>query len=79
MSSEPIRVEEVDALPRTREGTRLGLTVAHDRRDDQVGVVEGRAEGVRQDVAQLSSLVDRAGRRHADMAGDPARRRELPE
>ena len=54
------RVEEADALPRALERPGLRLAVADDGDDDQVGVVERRAEGVRQHVAELAALVDRA-------------------
>ena len=73
------RVEELDALPRALERPGLRLAVADDRDDDEVGVVERRAEGVHEHVAELAALVDRAGRRHADVARDAARRRELAE
>ena len=70
------RVEEAGALPGAGQRPRLRLAVADHRGDDQVRVVEGRAEGVRQHVAQLAALVDRARRLHADVARDPARGRE---
>ena len=70
-------IEEADPLPRALQRRRLGLAVADDAGDEQIGVVERRAEGVHERVAELAALVDRAGRRHADVAGDPARRREL--
>ena len=60
-------------------GAGLGLAVADHAGDEQVGVVEGRAEGVDEHVAELAALVDRAGRRHADVARDAARRGELAE
>ena len=47
--------------------------------DEQVGVVERRAEGVRERVAELAALVDRARRLGRDVARDPARERELAE
>ena len=62
-------------LGRQRAG--LGLAVADDAGDDQVRVVEGRAVGVRQRVAELAALVDRAGRLGRDVAGDAAGEREL--
>ena len=71
------RVEEADALPGALERAGLGLAVADDAGDQQVGVVEGGAEGVDERVAELAALVDRARGRHADVARDPARGREL--
>jgi hypothetical protein len=73
------RVEEPDPLPRAFERAGLGLSVADDGHHDEVGVVEGRAEGVDQHVAELAALVDRARRRCTDVAGDAAGGRELPE
>ena len=71
------RIEEADPLPRALERRGLGLAVADDAGDEQVGVVERGAEGVHERVAELAALVDRARRRDADVAGDPAGRREL--
>ena len=58
-------------------GAGLGLAVADHAGDEQVRVVERGAERVHERVAELAALVDRAGRRHADVARDPAGRREL--
>ena len=66
-------------MPARRERPGLGLAVADDARDEQVGVVEGGAVGVRERVAELAALVDRAGRLGRDVARDPARERELAE
>jgi hypothetical protein len=72
-------VEELVGVPARRERSGLGLTVTHDRRDDQVGVVEGGAVGVGEGVAQLTTLVDRARGLRGHVAGDPAGKGELPE
>ena len=66
-------------MPTGRQRSRLRLAVAHHAGDDQVGVVEGRAIGVRQGVAQLAALVDRAGRLGRDVAGNAAGPGELAE
>ena len=73
------RVEELVAVPAGGQRPGLGLAVADDAGDDQVGVVEGRAVGVRQGVAQLAAFVDRAGRLRRDVAGNAAGERELRE
>jgi hypothetical protein len=70
-------VEEADPLPRALQRGGLRLAVADDAGDEQVGVVERGTEGVDERVPELAALVDRAGRRDADVAGDPARRGEL--
>ena len=71
------RVEIGDPLPGALQGSGLGLTVADHAGDEQVRMVEGGTEGVDQGVTELAALVDRARSRHADVAGDPARGREL--
>jgi hypothetical protein len=73
------RVQEADALPASLQGAGLRLAIAHHGGHDEVGVVEGGAEGVGEDVAELAALVDGAGRRHAHVARDAARGGELPE
>ena len=70
------RVQERDSLPRPLQRTGLGLAVAHHSQADQVGVVVGSAERVRQDIAEFATLVDRARRGDADVTGDAARRAE---
>ena len=59
-------------MPGGGGGARLGLAVADDAGDDQVGVVHRRAEGGRQRVAQLAALVDRAGDAGIEVAGEAA-------
>ena len=73
------RVQELVGVPARGQGTGLRLAVADDAADHQVGVVEGRAVGVRERVAQLAALVDGARRLRGDVAGDAAREGELPE
>ena len=57
----------------------LGLAVADDRRDEQVGVVERGAVGVRERVAEFAALVDRARCLRGDVRRDAAGEGELPE
>ncbi|MEJ1972478.1 MAG: hypothetical protein WDM96_08505 [Lacunisphaera sp.] len=45
-------VEEFVAVPAGRERAGLGLAVAHDGRDDQIGIVERRAVRMRQHIAE---------------------------
>jgi hypothetical protein len=72
-------VEEAHALPRAFERTGLGFAVADDAGDDEVRVVERRAERVHERVAELAALVDRSGGRHRHVAGHAAGRGELAE
>ena len=72
-------VQKMNPLPRARQWSRLGLAVADHGDHEEVGIVEGGAEGVNEHVAELAALVDRSRRRDAHVAGHAARRRELPE
>jgi len=70
-------VDELVRVPAGGERARLGLAVTDNGRNEQVGVVEGRAIGVRQRVAELAAFVDRAGSFGRDVRWDAAREREL--
>ena len=73
------RVEELVRMPARRERPRLGLAVANDACDEQLGVVERRAVRVGERVAELTALVDRPRRLRRDVARDPAGEGELAE
>ena len=75
----PARVEELGRVPAGGERPGLRLTVPDDTRDHQIRIVEGRPEGVHERVAELSALVDRAGRLRCSVARDPAGIGELSE
>ena len=66
-------------MPARRERPGLGFAVADDAGDEQVRVVERRAERVREGVAELAALVDRARRLGRDVRRDAARERKLAE
>ena len=70
-------VDELVAVPRGGERAGLGLAVADDAGGDQVGVIHHGTEGVRERVAQLAALMDRARRLGRDMARDAAGERKL--
>jgi hypothetical protein len=70
-------IEEANVLPGARQRARLGLAVADDCGHNEVWVVEGRAERVREYVAELSAFMDRARGRNTDVAWDATRGREL--
>ena len=72
-------IDELVGVPAGGQRARLGLAVADDAADEQVGVVERGAVGVHERVAELAALVDRAGRLGCDVAGDPAGEGELAE
>src|SRR5919198_315629 len=73
------RIQELGRMPARGERARLGLSVADNAGDDQVGVVECSAERMRERVAELAAFVDRAGRLGRGVARDSARKRELAE
>ena len=73
------RVEELVDVPGGGQRSGLGFAVADHRGDDQVGIVERRAAGVREHVAQLAAFVDRAGRLRRAVAADAAGKGELLE
>ena len=73
------RVQELVRVPARRQRPGLRLAVADDAGDDQVGIVEGGAVGVRQRIAELAALVDRPGRLRRHVARDAAGKGELGE
>jgi hypothetical protein len=74
----PGRVQELVRMPAGRERPRLGLAVSDDACHEQIRIVERGAVRVREAVAELSALVDRAGVPWA-MRFDPTREGELLE
>ena len=72
-------IEKLVAVPGGGQRAGFGFAVANDAGDRQIGIVERRAEGVTERIAQLAALMDRPGCFRAGMAGDPARKRELAE
>ena len=73
------RIEKLVRVPRRGKRPGLRFAVADHDHGDEVGVVEDRAVGVRHRIAELSALVDRAGRLRRAMAADPAGEGELLE
>ena len=73
------RIEKLVRVPARRERPRLRLAVADHAGDDEIRVVEGRAVGVRQRIAEFAALVDRTRRLRRDVARNAAGERELGE
>jgi hypothetical protein len=71
--------QELRSVPARRERPRLRLAVTDDARDQQVGIVERRAERVRERVAELAAFVDRARGLGRGVTRNAARERELAE
>ena len=75
----PSGIEELVRVPSGGCRPGLGLAVAHHTGDHQVGVVECRAEGMAQRVAELTTLVDGPRGLRAAVTGDAAGEGELAE
>src|SRR5262245_47112367 len=65
-------VQELVGMPGRREGSGLRFTVPHHHCDEEIWVIEGRPERVRQAVAELTALVDGARRLRRAVAADAA-------
>ena len=55
------RVEELDAFPSAFERPGFRFAVANHARDNQIGIVERRAERMHQRIAEFAAFVDRSG------------------
>ena len=73
------RVQELVAVPARRERPGLGLAVADDAGDDQVLVVEGRAIGMAQRIAEFAAFMNAARRFRSNVAGNATGEAELLE
>ena len=73
------RIEKLVGVPSGGQRAGLRLAVADHAGDDQIGVVERGAVGMRQGVAQLAAFMNRTRRLRRDMAGDAAGKAELLE
>ena len=73
------RVQELVGVPAGGQRPGFRLAVADDAGDDQIRIVEGRAIGMQQRIAQFAALVDGAGRFRRHVAGDPVGPGELAE
>ena len=70
-------VEKLVGVPGRCQGPGLSLAIAHHDRNDQIGIIEGRPEGMGEAVAQLASLMNRAGSLGSAVAADAAGEGEL--
>ncbi len=73
------RVEEPAGVPGSGQRPGLRLAVADHAGDDEAGVVEGGAMGMRERVAEFAALVDRSWSLRRYVARHPAGKRELAE
>src|SRR5262245_5102260 len=72
-------IEKLVGMPTGREWPGLALAVANYAAGDQFRIIEGRAVGVDQGIAQLSAFMNRARCLRSGMTRDAARKRELLE
>ena len=73
------RIEELVGMPARRKRSCLRFAITDDGGHNEVGIVEGRAEGMRKCVTKLATFVYGAWRLRRHMARNPARKRELGE
>src|SRR3974390_3002092 len=73
------RIEELVDVPGSGERAGFGFAVANDGGYDEFGIVEGRAAGVREDVAEFTAFVDGAGGFRRAVAADASGEGELLE
>src|ERR1017187_4973115 len=73
------RIDEVDRLPASFERTCFGLAIPDNAGDNQIWIVEGRAECMDQRVSKLSAFVHGIWDVRPAMAGHSARCGELAE
>ena len=71
------RVEKLVGMPAGGQRAGFRFAVADDAGDDQIGIVERRAIGVEQRIAELAAFMNGAGRFRRDMAGNSVRPGEL--
>src|SRR5208337_1779368 len=70
-------VEEFADVPRSCQWTRFRFAISDHCGDDQFGIIECSAAGMRKHVAQFAAFVDRTGGLRGAVTADPARKREL--
>ena len=66
-------------MPTGGQRAGLGFAIADDAGNDEVGIVERRAVGVGEGIAEFAAFMDGAGRFRGDVAGDAAGEGELLE
>ena len=66
------RVQELVGMPGRGQRAGLGFAIANHHGDQQVGIIESGAKGVRDAVAQFAALVNRTGRLRRAVTSDPA-------
>ena len=70
-------IQELVGMPCSCKRTGLSLAVADDHGSDQIRVIKGSAERMRDGITKLTALVDGTGRLRCHVAGDTAGEGEL--
>ena len=65
------RIKKFVGMPAGCERAGFGLPVANNAGDDQIGIIEGRAIGMGQRIAEFAAFMNRSRRFRRDMAGMP--------
>src|SRR5437660_1543538 len=72
-----LRIEKLIAMPSSRQCAGLSLAISNYAGNDQIGVIEGSPERMRQRVSEFSALMDGTRRLRRNVAGDAARKTKL--
>src|ERR1700734_2373961 len=72
-------IQKFVGMPRRSKRPGFGFAIPHHHADDQIGIVERRAEGVRYAVAQFPTLMNRPWNLWRTVASKLARERESAE
>ena len=72
-------IEKLVDVPGSGQGSGFRLAIPYDCRNDQVRVIEGRAAGMREHIAQFTAFVDGPGGFRRAVAANAAREGELLE
>src|SRR5476649_1286656 len=72
------RIEKFVGVPAGSQRSRFSLAVADDATDDQIRIVEGRAIGVSQGIAEFPAFMDGARGFRRNVARYSVRPGELP-
>ncbi len=70
------RIQKFVGVQGRSEWASFRFPVAHDHCDDEIRIIEGRAESMRQAVAELAAFMNRTRRVRRAMTADAAREKK---
>ena len=73
------RIEKLIGMPCRGQRAGFRLAIADHAGDDEIGIIEHRAEGMAERITQFAALVDRARAFRRGVAGNSAGKRKLNE